>query len=116
MTTRDKPYRKPRDMDRLRAQALKGDYLKHLGDTEREWVWRSLLKGVRWEQTLTVAGLTEEKAQIRLETVRRWYLQRIDTYKHDKAKEALHPKVVRPIAPPKATPPPRRSLFGLFRK
>jgi len=101
--------RKPQEMDRLRARALKGDPLKSLRDTEREWVWRSLLKRVRWKETLTIAGLTEDQAVQRLERVRVQYQRRIDAYKATKAAEAQQPKVVRPVAP--AQPVKRRGLW-----
>lgn len=113
ISVQTKPKRKPQEMDRLRARALKGDPLKALRDTEREWVWRSLLKRVRWKETLKIAGLTEEQALTRLERVRVQYQRRIDAYKATKATEAQQPKVVRPVPPAQA--PQRRGLW-LFGK
>ena len=109
MATKSKTKRTPHEMDRLRARALGGDRLTQLADADREWIWRSLLKGVRWQEALAVAGLNEAQGQQRLETVRRWYAQRLATYKRQRAQAPQPPKVVRPIAADKT--PQRRGWW-----
>src|SRR5690242_15981805 len=51
------PRRTPAEVDALRARALLGDPLGELGDGEREWVWRSLLKGARLGEACALAEL-----------------------------------------------------------
>ena len=72
--------RSAQEVDRLRARALCGDGLAELSDAEREWVWRSLLKGVRMEQALALAQMASDEVEPALERVRRWYAQRLDAY------------------------------------
>ena len=91
--------------DELRAKALQGQRLRELGDGDREWVWRSLLKGVRRAQAVALSGLRDEQIEPALARVRRWYQQRIDTYKQRKQAQ---PKVVRPVV----APPAKRGWFG----
>jgi hypothetical protein len=43
-----------------RARALRGDALADLTDNQREWVWRSLLRGVRLSRATTLAQLAPE--------------------------------------------------------
>lgn len=73
-------------MDALRARALLADGLEELTDHEREWVWRSLFKRIRWSAALDLAELTDEEAVAALVPLRRKYQARIDEYKR------LHPK------------------------
>lgn len=65
----------------MRARALQGDRLAELTDAEREWVWRSLLTGVRLELSATLAGLTHEQVVQALVQIRARYDQRIANYK-----------------------------------
>jgi hypothetical protein len=83
---------------------LKGDPLTNLPDSDREWVMRSLLKRIRCDEVIRLAGMNQGQYERALVQVRRWYLQRCQAYK------ALL-KVVRPIP----VPPKRRSLFSVFR-
>jgi len=45
------------EVDALRARALRDDPLTELTDSDREWVWRSVLKRVRLRQSAQLAGL-----------------------------------------------------------
>jgi hypothetical protein len=103
-TLRGVRKRSPTAMDHLRAKALKGDPLAQLTDREREWVWRSLLKGVRRAETQALADLDDAQLQKALARVKRWYQARIDQYK------AVH--VVRPVVPVA----PRRRRWWPFGK
>ena len=92
--------------DALRAKALQGDRLRDLADAEREWVWRSLLKGVRRAEAVRLAGLRADQVDPAVAQIRRLYQQRIDHYK-------AQPQVVRPIPAPAA---PRPRFFGWLRR
>jgi hypothetical protein len=68
--------RSSQEVDRLRARALRGDILAELTDAEREWVWRSLLKGVRVDQALVLAEMESDEVEPALARIRRWYSER----------------------------------------
>jgi hypothetical protein len=57
------------EVDVQRARALRGDALEDLTDSQREWVWRSLLRGVRLAQATTLAQLTSEETPQALQHV-----------------------------------------------
>jgi hypothetical protein len=82
--------RTPEQMDKLRARALLDDPLQELTDHEREWIWRSLLKRIRWSETLELAELSDADALMALARVRGRYQVRIDEYKRKKAEEQAH--------------------------
>lgn len=84
------PPRPSSVMDGLRVKMLKGDPLRDLPDGDREWLMRSVLKGVRREAVMRLAGMTFDQYEQALIQVRRWYQQRIQAYK-------AQPKVVRPV-------------------
>ena len=92
MATAKKARTPPEVMDALRVRALRGDRLSDLSDGQREWVWRSLLKGVRRAETMALGHLSDEHYERGVVRVRRWYAQRIAAYK-------LQPHVVRPVKP-----------------
>lgn len=73
------------EADRLRVRALLGDPLEQLPDGQWEWVFRSLLKRVRWSQVVLRCGLTPDDLERHFELVRRRYQARSAAYK------ALHP-------------------------
>ena len=106
-------HRSSAAIDGLRAAMLRGKPLRDLADPDREWVMRSLLKGVRRKQAVQLAGLDAVQVDRALVRVKQWYDDRIDTYKRQQASERQHPKVVRAVAPAAA---PRRGFFGLFGK
>jgi len=112
-TTKPKARRSPAVLDQLRARALKGDRLDQLSDADREWIWRSLLKGVRKAEAVRLSGLSPQQVERALRLIRKRYQKRMDDYKATKAAEPQQPKVVRPVAP--AQPAKRRGLW-LFGK
>jgi hypothetical protein len=89
------PRTSPETMDALRVRALRGNKLSELTDGQREWVWRSLLKGVRKAETMALGHFSEEQYSHGVERVRKWYDTRIAQYKASKPKV----QVVRPVKP-----------------
>ena len=85
--------------DRYRAEALRGIYHRDLSDADREWIWRSLLKGVRQVEAIRLSRLPPERITAALEQVKRWYRQRCEHYKRQQATQAQRPQVVRPVVP-----------------
>jgi len=75
------------EMEQLRARALLDDPLEGLTDAGREWVWRSLLKGVRVEEACVLALLDYEALGVALDAVRRRYAERLAAYKARRAAE-----------------------------
>lgn len=73
-------------------------------------IWRSLLKGVGRKQSLLIAKLQPEQVPLALERVKRWYRQRIATYKRE------HPQVPQVVRPVAASPRHRDGFIGLGRK
>jgi predicted ATPase len=84
-------------LDQLRARALRGDALRELTDSRREWVWRSLLKGTRIQEAVALVGMTSDDLASALERVRRKYQRRIDLYKQAQAQQ---PRVRMPVEKP----------------
>jgi hypothetical protein len=68
-------------LDTLRARALRGDRLSEVADARREWVLRSLLKGVRLQEAQALSGLADSDMEHALEIVRRTYQARIEDFK-----------------------------------
>lgn len=91
--SRSRPRTPSQEIDQLRARALRGDRLKELADTRREWILRSLLKGVRIEQAMALAGLSKSELEPALEQVRRTYQQRLDRHKQSQPDRAPHKRV-----------------------
>lgn len=104
-----KKRRPPALMDQYRAAALRGDRLADLPDSDREWIWHSLLKGVRLAEAVTIADLRSDQIEPALTRIKRWYDHRLLIYKRQQAAKAT-PKVVKPIAPTK-TPRQRRGWW-----
>ena len=61
-----------------RARALRGDALEELTESQREWVWRSLLRGVRLSQATKLAQLAPEKTPHALQQVATRYSTLMD--------------------------------------
>ena len=76
-----KARRSSLEVDTLRARALLGDPLVELTDADREWIWRSLLKGIRLGEACALAGLTVDQLDPVLASVRHAYHRRIRDYK-----------------------------------
>jgi hypothetical protein len=62
----------------LRARALRGDGLEELTESRREWVWRSLLRGVRLSQATKLAQLTPAETPQALQQVANRYSALMD--------------------------------------
>ncbi len=56
-----------------RARALRGDALEELTEGQREWVWRSLLRGVRLAQATKLAQLAPDETPQALQQVAKRY-------------------------------------------
>jgi hypothetical protein len=76
-----KARRSSHEVDTLRARALLGDPLVDLSDADREWIWRSLLKGIRLGEACALAELTFDQLEPVLASVRHAYHRRIRDYK-----------------------------------
>jgi hypothetical protein len=76
-----KARRSSLEVDTLRARALLGDPLVELSDADREWIWRSLLKGIRLGEACALAGLTVDQLDPVLASVRHAYHRHIHDYK-----------------------------------
>lgn len=68
------------ELDILRARALRGDPLLEVAESRREWVWRSLLKGIRLTVARDLAGLSDEETEESLAAIQDTYRQRIVTF------------------------------------
>jgi hypothetical protein len=90
---RKRAQRSSAAIDALRVKMLRGDPRRQESDATREWVMRSLLKGVRKAEVLALAEMADEQYERALVKVGRWYRERCQAYK------AL-PRVVRPLAVP----------------
>ena len=65
-------------VDVQRARALRGDALEELTESQREWVWRSLLRGVRLGQATKLAQLPPEETPQALQRVANRYSTLMD--------------------------------------
>jgi hypothetical protein len=72
------------EVDVQRARALCGDALEELSDSQREWVWRSLLRGVRLAQATKLAQLLPEETPQALQQVATHYSALMDQYRRDR--------------------------------
>jgi hypothetical protein len=66
------------EVDVQRARALRGDALEELADGQREWVWRSLLRGVRLSQATKLAQLAPEETPLALQQIANRYSALMD--------------------------------------
>src|SRR6187401_1345005 len=66
------------EVDVQRARALRGDALEELTESQREWVWRSLLRGVRLSQATKLAQLAPEETPQALQQVANRYSTLMD--------------------------------------
>jgi hypothetical protein len=72
------------EVDVQRARALRGDALEELTDSQREWVWRSLLRGVRLSQATTLAQLPPEETPHALQQVANRYSTLMDQHRRER--------------------------------
>ena len=77
-----------------------GEERGELTDSDREWVWRSLLTGVRVVQSAAMAGLERGQLEPALAQVRTLYEHRIRSYKRGKS---AHAEIPVPADTPKAS-------------
>jgi len=75
------------EVDVQRARALRGDALEELTESQREWVWRSLLRGVRLSQAATLAQLAPDETPHALQQVANCYSTLMDRRRHERQKQ-----------------------------
>jgi hypothetical protein len=72
------------EVDVQRARVLRGDALEELTESQREWVWRSLLRGVRLSQVTKLAQLAPEETPQALQQVANRYSALMDQRRRDR--------------------------------
>ena len=72
------------EVDVQRARALRGDALEELTESQREWVWRSLLRGVRLGQATKLAQLAPAETPQALQQVARRYSALMDQRRRER--------------------------------
>jgi hypothetical protein len=72
------------EVDVRRARALRGDALEELTDSQGEWVWRSLLRGVRLAQATKLAQLAPEETSQALQQVANHYSALVDRRRRER--------------------------------
>jgi hypothetical protein len=75
------------EVDVQRARALRGDALEELTESQREWVWRSLLRGVRSAQATKLAQLSPEETPQALQQVAQRYSVLMDQRRRERERE-----------------------------
>src|SRR6476620_6368443 len=75
------------EVDVQRARVLRGDALEELTESQREWVWRSLLRGVRLSQATKLAQLPPEETPLALQEVANRYSALMDRRRHERQKQ-----------------------------
>jgi hypothetical protein len=78
-------------VDAQRARALRGDALEELTESQREWVWRSLLRGVRLAQAMKPAQLAPEEAPQVLQQVANRYSALMDQRRRERQERRSEP-------------------------
>src|SRR5262245_55336174 len=71
-------------VDVQRARALRGDMLEELTESQREWVWRSLLRAVRLSQATKLAQLSPQETPPALQRVAHRYSALIDQRRRER--------------------------------
>src|SRR6476469_8720846 len=87
------PRRRQRswEVDVQRARALRGDALEELTESQREWVWRSLLRGVRLSQATKLAQLAPQETPRALQQVANCYSKLMDRRRREgQTQRAMH--------------------------
>jgi hypothetical protein len=72
------------EVDVQRARALRGDVLEELTESQREWVWRSLLRGVRLSQATKLAQRASEETPQALQQVANRYSALMDLRRRER--------------------------------
>jgi len=84
----DRPRRQRSwEVDVQRARALRGDALEELTESQREWVWRSLLRGVRLSQATKLAQLEPKETPQALQQVSNRYSALMDRRRRERQKQ-----------------------------
>jgi hypothetical protein len=79
------------EVDVQRARALRGDALEEVTESQREWVWRSLLRGVRLAQATKLAQLPSEETPQALQQVANCYSALMDRRRRERqAQRDIH--------------------------
>ncbi len=86
--------RTPVEVDTLRARALCGDPLAECSDSDREWVWRSLLKGVRLAEACVLAELELDQLEPVLASIRHAYQRRSRAYRSRTREESARARTM----------------------
>jgi hypothetical protein len=76
--TAERTSRRQRSWEVDVQRALRGDALEELTQSQREWVWRSLLRGVRLSQATKLAQLGPEETPLALQQVVNCYSALMD--------------------------------------
>jgi hypothetical protein len=85
------------EVDVQRARALRGDALEELTESQREWVWRSLLRGVRLSQATKLAQLRPEETPQALQQVANRYGALMDQRRQEREQRRSAPIDTPPI-------------------
>jgi hypothetical protein len=85
------------EVDVQRARTLRGDALDELADSQREWVWRSLLRGVRLSQATKLAQLRPEETMQALQQVANRYGALMDQCRQEREQRRSAPIDTPPI-------------------
>jgi hypothetical protein len=78
---------RPWEVDVQRARALRGDVLEELTESQREWVWRSLVRGVRLSQATKLAQLAPAETPQALQQVANRYSALMDQRRRERQKQ-----------------------------
>jgi DNA-directed RNA polymerase specialized sigma24 family protein len=106
-TTPPRPPRQSKwEVDARRARALHGDPLEELSEKQREWIWRSLLKGIRLKEATRLAQITPQEVTQALDRVASQYTAYLAQQRalQGAPSAALPAAGRRPEAPPGALP------------
>jgi hypothetical protein len=85
------PRQRSWEVDVQRARALRGDALEELTESQREWVWRSLLRGVRLNQATKLAQLAPEETPQALQQVANRYSALMDQRRQERQAQRVIP-------------------------
>jgi hypothetical protein len=83
------------EVDVQRARALRGDALEDLADSQREWVWRSLLRGVRLAQATKLAQLLLAETPQALQQVAKCYSTLVDQRRRERQERRTAPPSIK---------------------
>jgi hypothetical protein len=79
------------EVDVQRARTLRGAALDELTESQREWVWRSLLRGVRLVHATKLAQLAPEETPQALQQVANRYSALMDQRRRERQERRSDP-------------------------